>query len=150
MESKCPVCRHDLDGNESICPWCGFRLTDATQEFEPLSLDSNRLGENSKPQQETAYLQVIRGPQVGVVFLLDGDSFIVGRNPKCDIFLNDMTVSRDHAKISRMNSVFVIEDRNSFNGVWINNKSIESATLKKDDVIQIGTFCLLYGESDDV
>ena len=66
---------------------------------------------------------------------------------QCDVFLNDMTVSREHAVIEPSTGTFSIRDTNSFNGVWVNNANIEeSYTLVHGDIIQIGAFCLLYQE----
>ena len=70
----------------------------------------------------------------------------VGRDPQCDIFLNDMTVSREHAEIEVTGEGCVIRDKNSFNGVWVNDRAVEACALKPGDVIQIGAFCLIYRE----
>ena len=63
------------------------------------------------------------------------------------IFLNDMTVSRMHATIEQENGCYVIRDANSFNGVWVNNDSVEARALRPGDFIQIGTFCMQYEEN---
>jgi pSer/pThr/pTyr-binding forkhead associated (FHA) protein len=70
----------------------------------------------------------------------------VGRSPQCDIFLNDMTVSREHATIRPEAGEFVIKDSNSFNGIWINNQNVEEAVLEEGDIVQIGAFCLLFNK----
>ena len=58
-----------------------------------------------------------------------------------------MTVSRMHATIEQENGCYVIRDANSFNGVWVNNDSVDAPRkLCNGDVIQIGAFCLLYQE----
>ena len=67
----------------------------------------------------------------------------MGRDPKCDVFLNDMTVSRDHARIEPEGNAFKIIDDDSYNGVWINNENVNSALLHDGDFIQIGAFGLL-------
>ena len=69
-----------------------------------------------------------------------------GRSPQCDLFLNDMTVSREHASVEPADGGYVIRDANSFNGVWVNNESVETRRLVSGDVIQIGAFCLVYKE----
>ena len=46
-------------------------------------------------------LSIIKGPQTGNVFELDAPEITIGRDPANTIFLNDMTVSRSHAKILR-------------------------------------------------
>ena len=66
---------------------------------------------------------------------------------KRQIFLNDMTVSRMHATIEQENGCYVIRDANSFNGVWVNNDSVEARALRPGDFVQIGTFCMQYEEN---
>ena len=70
----------------------------------------------------------------------------VGRDPQCDIFLNDMTVSREHAIIEVRNDACIIKDLNSYNGVWVNDRMVETCALKSGDLLQIGAFCLLFRE----
>ena len=55
-----------------------------------------------------------------------------------------MTVSRKHARIYWDQDSFVIEDTNSFNGLWVNGKAVGSAKLVVGDEIQIGVFRLAY------
>ena len=70
----------------------------------------------------------------------------LGRDPKCDIFLNDMTVSREHAELEISERGCVIRDLDSFNGVWVNDRMVDACLLKSGDIIQLGAFCLIYKE----
>lgn len=146
MSDVCPVCQAPVNPQDVSCPQCGFRLLGATQKFEPLSIDgAERTAVREAPKR--ARLRVVRGPQAGVVYELTGDDLTIGRSPQCSIFLNDMTVSRMHARLHREGSCFVISDENSFNGVWVNNSNVETKALSSGDFIQIGAFCLVYEES---
>ena len=58
-----------------------------------------------------------------------------------------MTVSRDARAIEPESGGYVIRDANSFNGVWVNNDSVEARALRPGDFIQIGTFCMQYEEN---
>ncbi len=98
------------------------------------------------PAQAAAALHVVRGPQTGVTYQLGDQALTIGRSPQCDLFLNDMTVSREHASVEPADGGYVIRDANSFNGVWVNNESVETRRLVSGDVIQIGAFCLVYKE----
>lgn len=91
-----------------------------------------------------ATLKIVKGPQIGSSFRLAADRLTVGRSPQCDIFLNDMTVSRMHATIERTPAGFRISDADSFNGLWVNNLNVKDADLRDGDIVQIGTFCLMY------
>lgn len=144
MTKKCPVCTFEMDRSQAACPKCGFRFLGETQEFKPIVLDDV---EDSDDRRETkAVLRVVRGPQVGTIYKLDKDTITLGRNPQCDIFLNDMTVSRMHAQLDLSGGCFILKDVDSFNGVWVNNTNIDSKTLRSGDFIQIGKFAFVYDE----
>lgn len=142
MSETCPVCRSAVAPEDDRCRVCGFKLVGKTSRFTPVpsqpldDLETRSTGEPS--------LRTIRGPQVGVVYPLEADVTSVGRDPGCTIFLNDMTVSREHARIRREGESFVIRDTGSFNGVWVNNKSIEAKALQDGDIVQIGSFAFIY------
>lgn len=144
MTKTCPVCMYEMESTQASCPQCGFRFLGETQEFKPIVIDPiNDLDGKIEPK---AVLRVVRGPQVGTIYKLDKDTITLGRNPQCDIFLNDMTVSRMHAQIDLIDGCFILKDVDSFNGVWVNNASIDSRALKSGDFIQIGKFAFVYDE----
>lgn len=145
MNSVCPVCSSPVDAQAAVCPQCGFKLLGSTQRFEPVTLPGEAVAAAEAPQA-AAVLHVVRGPQTGVSYQLGDKELSIGRSPQCDLFLNDMTVSRQHASIEPAEGGYVIRDANSFNGVWVDNKSIDAHQLKDGDVIQIGAFCLVYKE----
>ena len=145
MSTVCPVCSNPIDPNASACPHCGFKLLGSAQQFKPVLLGDEPIADEAKLVQ-AATLRVVRGPQTGVAFQLGDRKLVVGRSPQCDIFLNDMTVSREHATIEPVDGGYVIRDENSFNGVWVSNDSIDEHRLASGDIIQIGAFCLVYKE----
>ena len=145
MAEQCPICNSELSPGESVCPACGFKLPGSTVEFEPIST-GGVLGEKAAAEERVAELRIIRGPQTGLDISIRSGSLTLGRDPQCDIFLNDMTVSRHHALIEADEKGCIISDTNSFNGVWVNDTMQERCLLKPGDVIQIGAFCLVYRE----
>lgn len=92
-------------------------------------------------------LVIIKGPQVGATFELDEPVITIGRDPSSSIFLNDMTVSRRHARIVLDGSVATIEDLGSLNGIWVDGAAVNSAPLHDSCTIQIGTFVLVYHDT---
>lgn len=146
MSEICPVCSHPVSPSDTACPTCGFKLLGTTQAFRPVAFETTGTpATGTAPTRAT--LNVVRGPQVGITFELGQEPLTVGRSPQCSIFLNDMTVSRMHALIEPEAGCYVIRDENSFNGVWVNNESVEARALRPSDMIQIGTFCMRYEES---
>ena len=144
MDAICPVCNSKINAADPVCPSCGFRLIESTQSFRPVAVSEGEISPALDEQPTMAVLRVVRGPQVEMTFYLKEGPYTVGRSPQCDIFLNDMTVSRKHALIFPTGTGFSIKDTNSFNGVWISNISVNETVLRDGDIIQIGAFCLLY------
>jgi diguanylate cyclase (GGDEF)-like protein len=69
---------------------------------------------------------VVKGPEQGRSFVLDGNTAQIGRGPANQLRLSEPSVSRKHAKIYRDNDQYLIEDLQSRNGTWINGNAIES------------------------
>ena len=92
-------------------------------------------------------LTILKGPLSGNTFELCDSVPASGRDPANAIFLNDMTVSRAHAKIVRGPVQTVIEDLGSLNGTWVDGAIVNSASLREGSTVQIGTFTLVYHES---
>ncbi len=95
-----------------------------------------------------AYLEVATGRNVGQRIALDGDSFVLGRHPNCDIVLDEGAVSRQHAKITRSNGKFLVEDMGSRNGTFVNEEEIEAPrALVPFDEIKICDLVFTYKET---
>lgn len=141
----CPVCNSPLSPQDEVCPACGYRLQETTEEFKVVSLDAQPDDIPAVSQSEPT-LTVLYGKQEGIVYRLTGTQARVGRSPKCEVFLNDMTVSREHALLEKVGGGWSIKDTGSFNGVWVNNANVDHVMLKDRDIIQIGCFVLRYSE----
>lgn len=118
-------------------------------KLEPLK-DSN-LGPEERAAVDalpvgSALLVAHEGPNRGARFLLDQDKVTVGRHPDADIFLDDVTVSRQHAVFERKGKGFQIVDAGSLNGTYINNDRVDSLQLRTGMELQIGKFRLSYYE----
>lgn len=93
----------------------------------------------------SALLLVQRGPSAGARFLLDTDTVTVGRRPDSDIFLDDITVSRQHATFTRTEHGYVVVDLGSLNGTYVNRDRIDGdIALSGGDEVQIGKYRLIY------
>lgn len=141
----CPVCNSPLNPQEETCAACGYRLQEATEEFKLVSLEPEKT-DILNVSAPNSTLTVLYGKQEGIVYQLGGDSASIGRSPKCEVFLNDMTVSRQHAILERVGDGWSIRDTESFNGVWVNNVNVDHVVLADRDIIQIGCFVLRYAE----
>jgi pSer/pThr/pTyr-binding forkhead associated (FHA) protein len=90
-----------------------------------------------------ARLVVNRGPNAGFGFPLHQTVTTVGRDPRSDIFLDDVTVSRHHAEFRLKRGEFQVVDISSLNGIYVNRQPIDSAVLSNGDQIQMGKFRLV-------
>lgn len=144
LESRCPVRGRSDEEMKLNLP---VEITEGFGE-ELLSRIYPLDGELTTEEQEAigalpsrlALLIVRRGPNVGARFLLDADRVLVGRHPDADIFLDDVTVSRQHAEILREGSTFSVHDLGSLNGTYYENERIDTATLVNRSDLQIGKF----------
>lgn len=140
---ECPGCGASVSATHKDCPECGVRLSEPTASFDPVEIDE--LGAaSSATDSEGPVLVVRKGPQPGERFFVDRDKLVVGRDPASDIFLNDMTVSRAHATIERSEDVITVRDSGSLNGTYLNGEVVDAARLSNGDVLQIGTFQMLF------
>lgn len=92
----------------------------------------------------TALLLVQQGPTTGARFLLDSAETTVGRHPRADIFLDDVTVSRKHAIFLARQGGFAVRDSGSLNGTYVNREPKNSEVLSTGDEVQIGKFRLVF------
>jgi pSer/pThr/pTyr-binding forkhead associated (FHA) protein len=93
-------------------------------------------------------LIVERGPRAGMTFILANGVTTVGRHPESDIFLDDVTVSRHHCRLSAVGEELTIEDSGSTNGTYVNDDRIDSAKLVPGDEVLIGRFHLIVARGE--
>ncbi len=130
----------------------GLPQQDATSQFErpdvPGGLDRNLTREEQASVAAlpagSALLIAHTGPNAGARFLLDEDVTGAGRHPNADIFLDDVTVSRQHAEFRRSENGFTVVDTRSLNGTYLSNDRVDSADLRNGDEVQIGKFRLTF------
>ncbi|MSQ26615.1 MAG: FHA domain-containing protein [Dehalococcoidia bacterium] len=70
--------------------------------------------------------------------LLHGEESILGRDPLATVVLTDPLASRQHARITRHEGEYWIEDLRSMNGTLVNGTALSRQRLEPDDLIQIG------------
>jgi pSer/pThr/pTyr-binding forkhead associated (FHA) protein len=151
----CPECGFVNDEGANYCQKCGAYLSrpegtdepttmtyrvDETGEMHPVDID--------EVVDNAGAAMVIRagGGRAGESFPLDDDRLSIGRSPDAGIFLDDVTVSRNHALIVRRRDGRYIDDLGSLNGTYVNRRRIESHSLEDGDEIQVGKYKLSYLE----
>ena len=147
----CPECGFVNTEGANYCQKCGAFLADVTQEHDNTTaawqLDETGEIQAVDPEQvEDAATLVIRsgGGRSGETFPVEGERMRIGRSPDAEIFLDDVTVSRNHALLVRRRDGLYIDDLGSLNGTYVNRKRIESHKLVDGDELQIGKYKLTY------
>src|SRR5258705_13249425 len=96
-------------------------------------------------------LHILKGPNEGTHIPLEGDRFVLGRNPECAVVIPVTSVSREHAQIVRIGGKYFIEDKQSRNGTFVNNQQVSTRTaLKNNDKIRICDFVAAFVEQGTV
>ena len=151
MALHCPECGFVNDESANYCQKCGAYLhpgeesdsttmtyaIDETGELKPVDLDE-------VTAQGAALVIRAGGGRVGESFALSGDRLNIGRRPDADIFLDDVTVSRDHALLIRRADGYHLDDCGSLNGTYVNRRRVESVKLADGDELQIGKYKLSF------
>ena len=131
--SRCGALLHKQESGETTMTFVPDEGGEEATELEGLGIDGPAL--------------VVRsgGGRAGETFLLDRNRITIGRSPDCDIFLDDVTVSRRHAVVTNERAEQIeIEDLGSLNGTFLNRKRIERADLTDGDELQIGKYKLSF------
>jgi pSer/pThr/pTyr-binding forkhead associated (FHA) protein len=149
----CPECGFVNAEGANYCQKCGAFLAEAATEGDGDTTEAYQVDETGelKPVDleqvtgEGATL-VIRsgGGRAGEVFNASGERMTIGRSPDAEVFLDDVTVSRNHALLVRRRDGLYIDDLGSLNGTYVNRRRIESHKLVDGDELQIGKYKLTY------
>jgi pSer/pThr/pTyr-binding forkhead associated (FHA) protein len=155
MALHCPECGFVNPEGANYCQKCGAYLARQEGEEEPTTM-TYKVDETGEYQpvdidevvEEAGAALVIRsgGGRSGESFTVEGDRVGIGRSPDAEVFLDDVTVSRNHALIVRRKDGLYIDDLGSLNGTYVNRRRIESHKLEDADEIQIGKYKLSYLE----
>jgi len=94
--------------------------------------------------QGSGMLIALSGPARGARFLIDSDEVRIGRSSENEIFLDDVTVSRKHARLQRNNGEFTFSDLGSLNGTYLDGVISKAGTLVEGSELQIGKYRLHF------
>jgi hypothetical protein len=93
-----------------------------------------------------AYLEIHFPGLKPIKVELDEQQTVLGRGPGCRIQLQLSNVSRLHARVSRLDEEYLLEDLESTNGTFVNGVRIHKCVLRNNDQIQMGDTKILYVE----
>ena len=152
MARHCPECGFTNTDGASYCQKCGAFVGEG-EESQSGSTATYVIDEAGElvPVDLTEVVDdgaalVIRagGGRVGESFPLEAERTTIGRRPDAEIFLDDVTVSRDHALLVKRADGFHLDDLGSLNGTYVNRGRIESHKLEDGDELQVGKYKLTF------
>jgi pSer/pThr/pTyr-binding forkhead associated (FHA) protein len=105
---------------------------------------------NTGPQNRLGIVRVKEGKEPGRIYEVRKGELSIGRSRDSDIFLEDLAVSRLHAKIiNEGNSNYALKDEGSANGTKVNGQLVnrnQKHPLQEGDEIQLGQTVLVFGK----
>jgi pSer/pThr/pTyr-binding forkhead associated (FHA) protein len=146
----CPECGFQNPEAANYCSKCGAMLvheepsSETTITITPDQLEDTGVSLEELGIQGPALVVRSGGGRAGEVFHPSGERTTIGRSPQCDIFLDDVTVSRRHAVLVNERGRYLLQDQGSLNGTFLNKHRIESAELADGDEVQIGKYRLTF------
>ena len=149
----CPECGFQNPESANYCSKCGALLirdepgSHTTMTFAPedLAEGDDAAALSDLRVEGTALVVRSGGGRAGEYYTPQGERTTIGRSPECNIFLDDVTVSRKHAVLIEENGEVSIEDLGSLNGTFVNRRRIEAPTrLQSGDEVQIGKYRLSF------
>ncbi len=145
----CQECGFQNPESANYCARCGAHLQKAepavetTQALSPEEI-ADLGGVDELGLEGPALVVRAGGGRAGESFRPAGPRTRIGRSPDCDIFLDDVTVSRNHAVLVEEDGTFFIEDQSSLNGTFVNRRRIDRVPLEEGDEVQVGKYRLTF------
>jgi len=152
----CNQCGHRNPLESAFCSSCGSVLdrpadhTVTLAKVDPLQdapgMADDTIVDLRDLPTDVASLVVRSGSQAGETFPLTALVTRLGRHPESEIILDDITVSRRHAEVERVDSGYVVRDAGSLNGTYVNQTRVDQSSLRHGDELQVGKFRMVFFE----
>jgi DNA-binding NtrC family response regulator len=116
-----------------------FRLHGGGQAEGPTEVGARtELQPRETPSRwQPAQVRIRRGPDE-TVHKLSGDSFTVGKDPSCDLVVQDPFMSGRHLKVTRRDGLFHVVDTNSTNGTWMGSVRVFEVEVGLPTTLRVG------------
>ena len=111
---------------------------------QPTPIDENTQGEQTQlagpvPRRQSGKLATLPADLPGL---------IIGKSEESEVVINDVLVSRRHAKLCQIGHGWVIEDLNSLNGTFVNGQLVSVSVVFDGDIITVGNTDLVLSNGN--
>lgn len=113
--------------------------------IEPSLAQRRRLWEKTAVLEQAYQLVIRKGPQSGQTIPLTAPAISLGRDPVADIVIDDVEVSRLHARLVLTEDGYRLEDLGSTNGTFVDGRNISAGPLllEPDQAVQLGSSVIM-------
>jgi hypothetical protein len=145
----CPECGHHNRDAARFCGRCGASLlepgeAETTMSFTPPAEVGADTGVMEAVTEGPTLVIRLGAGRTGDYYSVGGARTTIGREPDSDVFLDDVTVSREHALLERKPDGVHLRDLNSLNGTYVNRERVEDIRLADGDELQVGKYRLTF------
>lgn len=142
---SCHLCQIHFHGPGQLCPDCQ-RASALSQSDEGYTQPTP----SSSGESRQWWQHVLTRDGADPIILTPSEDCRFGRHDDCEIRISSRKASRFHAQVKWMGSQASLEDLDSNNGTYINDKRITSQILKDGDELRIATFVCTYRRVHDL
>lgn len=100
---------------------------------------------DAAPRPDVAIVQILSGPAAGTQYPVPRGSTLIGRDPACDLVLEDPMVSKRHARLHVGRDRIELIDLNSANGILVQGSPVPRLELQSGQVVTLGETSLRAG-----
>ena len=150
MAHTCARCGSGIDGSEKsvTCSRCGATQpnpawTTPFSEANVPTIESTSSSGGSLSENKKYAIVILNGEDPGRVIPIEKPRVVIGRSD-CDIVINDGELSRQHALVAINGTSARLEDLDSTNGTYVDEKPIETHELTDKSEFRIGSHELLF------
>ncbi|HWJ03326.1 MAG TPA: DUF3662 and FHA domain-containing protein [Verrucomicrobiae bacterium] len=128
------VCEFD----ESIVPAAESFIEPVEKREATLVFADKSFSPETLRRESGFVLEVVEGPDAGKRFQLSNSTMFLGRQSECELYLEDIKVSRRHATLAFRDGEYFLDDLGSTNGTFVNGRRIGRTKIIPGDRVSIG------------
>jgi small-conductance mechanosensitive channel len=126
---------HRIESDARARIWEEFRRRGIVIPFPIRTIELSRAAVREGPP--AAALVVVSGADAGALYAVAADPVTIGRAASCEVSLREPAASKQHLRISRDDSGWLLEDLGSTHGTLVNGAQVTSHRLRDMDRIRV-------------